>query len=142
MDEAIRRFINRLPYHRIYIRPEEGIRGILESGGIPVLAHPLFGSGEEMITGADMEARLQRLTGFGLQGVEAYYSAFLPHQRQEMLDFADRFGLYVTAGSDYHGKNRQVSLGHTGLVDGDALPDGLRRFLEDIQKLPGYTPAR
>ena len=135
VDEAIRRFINRLSYHRIYIRPEEGIRGILESGGIPVLAHPIFGSGEEMITGADMEARLRLLTGFGLQGVEAFYSAFLPEQRQEMLDFADRFGLYVTAGSDYHGRDRQAAPGQTGLDDSAAVPDGLLRFLEDIQNL-------
>ena len=65
-ETAIRTYLNQARFPGEYVRPEEAIRGILAGGGIPVLAHPAFGSGEELIVGAEMEQRLHRLTGFGL----------------------------------------------------------------------------
>ncbi len=129
-DQAIRDFIDRLHIRSEYVRPEEAIRGILESGGIPVLAHPSYGKGDQLILGQDMYERLVHLTGFGLKGVEAYYSTFPPRLRQEMLSFADQFDLYVTAGSDYHGTNKLVVLGDTGLADEKEVPERLARFYE------------
>ena len=69
-----------------------------------MLAHPFYGSGDQLILGEEMEERLKRLQGFGLQGVEAYYSGFSPKLIAQMLKLAERYQLYVTAGSDYHGK--------------------------------------
>ena len=129
-DEAISKYINRLHVMEEYVRPETAIRGILESGGIPVLAHPFFGSGEERLSGDEMDARLSRLTGFGLQGVEAFYSGFDTGMIKDMLAFADRYGLYVTAGSDYHGSNKEIKIGETGLQTRKRFPDRLRSFLE------------
>ena len=65
-DQAIHEYMNCVRFPDAYIRPEQAIRGILESGGIPVLAHPAFGSGENMIVGKEMDERLSRLKGFGL----------------------------------------------------------------------------
>ena len=78
-----------------------------------------------------MEARLRRLTEYGLRGVEAFYSGFTDKLRSQMLAFAERYGLYITAGSDYHGTNKLITLGDTGLADSDDRPEGLRRFLSD-----------
>ena len=100
-----------------------------------MLAHPSYGDGDQLILGAEMERRLQRLMGFGLQGVEAFYSGFTPRIRREVLSFAERFGLYVTAGSDYHGKNKMIDLGDTGLGEAAEWPEGLRRFLNDTEKM-------
>ena len=47
--------------------------------------------------------------------------------------FAEKYGLYVTAGSDYHGTNKLVPLGKTHLGSADAPPEGLTRFLEDVR---------
>ena len=69
---------------------------------------------------------------FGLQGMEAFYSGFTPRITAEMLALADRYGLYVTAGSDYHGKNKLVKLGSTGLDGEETFPSGLVRFLEAV----------
>ena len=135
-EQAITRYINRLHLRSEFIRPEEAIRGILGGGGIPVLAHPSYGNGDQLILGQDMDERLRRLIGFGLQGVEGYYSGFTPKIRREVLDFAERCGLYVTAGSDYHGSNKLVCLGDTGMDEDPDPPQGLRRFLEDVRKLP------
>ena len=129
---AIRQYINQARFVSEYVRPEEAIRGILASGGIPVLAHPAFGSGDEMITDEDMERRLHHLIAFGLQGVEAFYSAFSPKLITETLDFAKKYDLYVTAGSDYHGKNKLIALGDTNLDLSGELPDGMKRFLERL----------
>ena len=129
---AIEEYIDKLPVKSRYVRPEEAVQAILESGGIPVLAHPSFGSGSQMITGADMEERLQYLMDFGLQGVEAFYSRFTGDLVEELLAFAGKYNLYVTAGSDYHGKNKVNPLGVTLLERSPEWPEGLRRFLERI----------
>lgn len=126
---AIREYIDRLRFRSEYVGPEEAIVGILNSGGIPVLAHPFFGSGGQLIVGEEMEERLKRLMGYGLQGVEAYYSGFSPMLTEEMLGLADRYGLYVTAGSDYHGANKLIALGDTGMKDGAPMVAGMKRFL-------------
>ena len=132
-EQAIREYINRIHFRKEYVRPEEAIGGILGAGGIPVLAHPSYGDGDQLILGEEMDRRLRRLTALGLQGVEAFYSGFSDKLRSETLAFAARFGLYVTAGSDYHGGNKLIPLGDTGLGEPEEWPEGLRRFLADVK---------
>ncbi|MBO4359553.1 MAG: PHP domain-containing protein [Eubacteriaceae bacterium] len=136
-EEAITEFLNKMKSSSDYIRPETAIESILAGGGIPVLAHPAYGSGDELILGDEMEERLTRLCGFGLMGVEAFYSGFTKKIRDEMLDFADRFDLYVTAGSDCHGKNKLIEIGDTGLDEVDEIPSRLREFLGDATQRSG-----
>ncbi len=137
MQQAIRDYLNLLHEHTDRIPPEDAISAILNSGGIPVLAHPAFGSGDQTVRGEEMEQRLLRLTGFGLQGMECFYSGFSAEIREEMLAFAERFGLYVTAGSDYHGSNKPIAPGDTGLTPGTELPEGMQRFLNEIAQCAG-----
>ena len=130
-EEAIKEYIDKLHLPAAYVLPETAIRGILEGGGIPVLAHPAFGSGNELILGEDMDQRLRRLMDFGLRGVEAFYSGFSRKLREEILSFAEKYGLLVTAGSDYHGKNKLVEIRDTGLTREETVPGGMIRFLEE-----------
>ena len=95
-------------------------------------AHPVYGSGDELILDDQMDRRLHRLAEFGLQGVEAFYSTFTPKMVREMLCFAEKYNLYVTAGSDYHGKNKWIDLGETNLDMVDSIPDGMKRFMSVI----------
>ena len=136
-ERAIKDYINQLHVETRYVRPEEAIAGILGAGGIPVLAHPCYGSGDQTIVDDEMARRLERLMDFGLQGVEAFYSGFSPKLRNMMLDFAERYGLYVTAGSDYHGENKLVRLGDTGLDEVPEWPEGLKRFLQAVRPTHG-----
>ena len=133
-EQAIAEYINRLRFRSEYVRPEEAIRYILEGGGVPVLAHPSYGDGDQLIMGEEMENRLRRLMEYGLKGVEGFYSGFTPRIRREILDLADKYGLYITAGSDYHGNNKLISIGDTGLEEDLPLPEGLQRFLTDMGK--------
>ena len=77
-----------------------------------------------------MEDRLRRLMDFGLQGLEAYYSQLTEELSKELLELAERFELYVTAGSDYHGKNKPNPLGVTLLDRISDGPPGMQRFFE------------
>ena len=138
-EEAIMEYINQAEFTDQYVRPETAIRAILESGGIPVLAHPPYGSGDQLIVGEALDRRVRKLIGFGLLGVEAFYSGFTDKLRGEALALAERYGLYVTAGSDYHGNNKLISLGDTGLTGATELPAGLTAFLQAIDRKRGES---
>ena len=137
IKEAIDKYIDQNRFPNVYIRPEEAIRAIEESGGIPVLAHPSYGSGNELIVGREMDERLQRLTAMGLRGVEAYYSGFTLKLQEEILAFASEYDLYVTAGSDYHGQNKMIEIGDNNLESVDGAAEGLKRFLKDVRIISG-----
>ena len=131
-EEGIRNFINKKKIKSLYLDPVEAIENIIKAGGIPVLAHPSYGNGEDLIIGEEMEERLKRLMDMGLRGVEAYYSGFTNKLQREILGLAEKYDLLVTAGSDYHGTNKLVILGDNNLDDVRKGPDGLKRFLEEI----------
>jgi len=85
--------------------PEEAVRLILRSGGIPVLAHPF--------TVPEPEDMARKLKAAGLVGIEAYYKDNTEEQTGAMLDLAERYGLIATGGTDYHGigSSGEVMLG-------------------------------
>lgn len=86
----------------------EAIRLILKAGGIPVLAHP----GQTGQDPAALEALTVELKGYGLRGIEAYYSRHTEEQTRAYLKLAKKQHLLVTAGSDYHGNNKaDIQLG-------------------------------
>ena len=128
-ENAINNYINRVHFKSEYVTPDMAIKGIIAGGGIPVLAHPFYGSGDELIIGEDMENRLKKLMEYGLKGIEAFYSGFSQKLRNDALSLADRYDLFVTAGSDYHGTNKLVKLGDTGLLKETEYPKRLKLFL-------------
>ena len=104
-EEAFRRYLNYdapcfVP--REYMQPERAISLILQAGGIPVLAHPLL----YKLPPAELEALLQRLTDAGLKGLEVYYSSNTNYDEQICYGLANRFGLLMTGGTDFHGANK------------------------------------
>lgn len=135
IKQAISDYINKKKLRNAHVRPEEAIAGILASGGIPVLAHPSYGDGDDLILGEEMDRRLRRLMEFGVEGVEAFYSGFSAKIQSEVLGLAEKYNLYVTAGSDYHGGNKMISLGWTNLEEMPEAPAGLLRFLESVQMI-------
>lgn len=131
-EQAFNDVLNRLPVLVSYIRPEKAIEAILAGGGIPVLAHPSYGDGDQLLIGEEMEQRVRRLMDFGLKGLEAFYSGFTPPLVDEILGYADRYDLYVTAGSDYHGANKMIVLGDTGLEETETRTARLESFLREV----------
>lgn len=84
------------------IETGEAIELILAAGGIPVLAHPGRSGTEEFIG---------KLITVGLQGLEVYYPSHTPEMIVHFLDLVNRYHLYITGGSDYHGDLRRTTMG-------------------------------
>ncbi len=72
----------------------EAIQYIKKAGGIAVIAHPGIVS-EYWNFPAWVEA--------GLDGIEVFYPAHTFSMKQDLLALARKYGLFCTAGSDYHG---------------------------------------
>lgn len=119
-DEAIENVLNHIHVYTGSVTPGEAILAIRESGGLAILAHPPFGNGSQCITGEKLKERILRLKSLGLDGLETWYSGYDAKLREEMRDYADRYDLLATAGSDYHGSNKKVKIGETGLEDADS----------------------
>jgi predicted metal-dependent phosphoesterase TrpH len=96
-SQAFKRYL--APGAPAYVGPngptvQEAIRAVKEAGGKAVLAHP------------GVVAKVLDLPAWkdaGLDGIEAYYPAHTQTAIREFVSLAARYGLFVTAGVDFHG---------------------------------------
>jgi predicted metal-dependent phosphoesterase TrpH len=106
-EEAFERWIGRgCPAYveRYKLAPEEAVRLVRSSSGLPVLAHPyIYGQNGEKRRDMDLKHWLPRLQRAGLAGVEVYYPNYPSRVRRRLLALAAREGLVVSGGSDFHG---------------------------------------
>ena len=102
--EAFDRYLDTEEYHRKVKRFKAEARTCLEAirsaGGKASLAHPYqMGLGDE-----ELEALVRRLRDWGLDALECYYPKHTPEQTAFYLRLAEKYGLHVTGGSDFHGE--------------------------------------
>lgn len=90
---------------------EEAIDTIIASGGIPIWAHPLGGEGEKHLKEAEFIPKLKTLIDCGIQGLECYYSRYSEDEINFLVNCANKYNLYITGGSDYHGTNKNIPIG-------------------------------
>ncbi len=106
LAEAFQRYIgDRGPAYVSGFRlpPQEAIALIRGSGGIAVLAHPYLLQRDDLIP---------LFIANGIRGIEAYYPEHSQGQVNFYLDLAQKNGLLVTGGSDFHGKGKpDIKLG-------------------------------
>ncbi len=111
MDEAFEKYLGksgRAYFKRFGLKPEDGIKAIRNSGGLPVIAHPVF----LRKSYAEMDSLLAELKGYGLAGIEALYSENSREDTGNFLRLAIKHDLIVTGGSDFHGTfKRGIDLG-------------------------------
>ena len=79
---------------------DQAIELISSAGGIPVLAHPGL---IEPTTDLPFENLIKTLTSTGLKGLEVYYPEHSPESVVEYIALADKYGLLMTGGTDFHG---------------------------------------
>lgn len=84
---------------RELMSPERAITLLKEAGALVSMAHPrlLHASVREL------SQLLETLKPAGLDALEAYHSEHNAGDVRECVELADRFGLQLTGGSDYHG---------------------------------------
>lgn len=87
---------------RLKITPMRAVELIHAAGGVAILAHPcLYRMPEDALI-----AMIEKMIAVGLDGIEAYYSLNTPDQEKTYLEMAEKYGLLVSGGSDFHGSNK------------------------------------
>lgn len=81
--------------HPEYADPRDAVRCVKAAGGYAVLAHPGQYGNYEI---------LPELIDAGLAGIEARHPLHSGEDTRRCLALAERYGLMVTGGSDFHGK--------------------------------------
>jgi hypothetical protein len=88
---------------------DAAIQTILDAGGVPVLAHPGLMSFK---ASSDLERFVDTLAGYGLQGIEVFYTDHDARKTTYFKTLARKKKLLMTGGSDFHGSfNQGVRLG-------------------------------
>ena len=96
--EAFDKYISRdgpAYVEREKMTPVEAVELLLQVNGLPVLAHPFTANNTEML--------IVELKAAGLIGIEAYYDGYTADEIGRLVSLADKYGLIITGGSDYHG---------------------------------------
>lgn len=117
IQEAIDNYIDDQPERESsdpaawWIKASTAVRSIAAAGGVPVWAHPLGGEGEPRLTKEEFSRQLAILTGFGIRGLECWYSRYDEADTAFLCAEAARNGLLVSGGSDCHGENKDIPVG-------------------------------
>jgi predicted metal-dependent phosphoesterase TrpH len=81
---------------------DRAVKVIRESGGIAVLAHPM----SLYIVWRKLPEFVKNLKERGLDGIEAWHPAAKVSACKRLEALGKRLGLFITAGSDFHGETR------------------------------------
>ncbi|WIB27287.1 PHP domain-containing protein [Curtobacterium sp. MCSS17_015] len=87
--------------------PLRGVELVRAAGGVPVIAHPAASSRGIVID----EPMLRELVDAGLGGLEVDHRENVAEGKRTLLEWAERYGLFVTGSSDYHGTGKPNRLG-------------------------------
>ena len=137
IDEAFIKFLRKgcsAYVERYRLQPLEAIQAILRAGGVPVLAHPFTLNAK---TEGDLDRIVSELKESGLKGVEAYYPGPGPARTALYERLADRHGLLVTGGTDFHGTLKpgiQIGIGSGDL----RIP---YRLVEELKRCVAPSPC-
>lgn len=96
-----------------YPKMQEIINLIHDNHGFAVLAHP----------GVNLKGKqhlLPEIVRLGIDGIEAFSSYHLPDQAAGFCTVADQYQLFITCGSDFHGKTKpSIEIGNHGCTVSD-----------------------
>jgi len=81
---------------------EQAIALIHSGGGLAIVAHPM----SLQLSFVEMEEKFGEWQQLGLDGIEAWHPGTQPRYCRRLEGLAARWGLKVTAGSDFHGDHR------------------------------------
>ena len=112
---------------------DSAVEAIIQSGGVPVLAHPFQYQKDD----AQLRELIERCMDHGLRGIECRYSGYDAGQVRYLESLAEEYGLLKTGGSDFHGDNKpHISLG-TGIGGELDVPYA---WLERLKEAAGVEP--
>ena len=103
---------------------EEAVALIRESGGIPVLAHPI----SLFVAWGRLPSLVKTLQDMGLMGLEAWHPTAKPSSCRRLEALGKSLGLYITEGSDFHGAirpDRRLGYSSRGRKISDAILEAI-----------------
>lgn len=107
---------------------DEAIIAIKESGGVPVIAHPM----SLYLSWGKLPDALQNFYERGVMGLEAFHPGARVTECLRLEELAQKIGYFVTAGSDFHGEKIRGDrkLGYT--CGGRKIEDDVWEKIKDI----------
>ncbi len=106
----------------------KAVQLIKDSGGIPIVAHPIslgFGSW------AEGESLIKDFFDGGIQGIEVYSAMHSDDDVEQFLAIAKKYSLLISGGSDFHGDKQEI-IGY--YADGKPIPFEIgRQFLQVLR---------
>ena len=107
---------------------DEAIIAIKESGGVPVIAHPM----SLYLSWGKLPDALQNFYERGVMGLEAFHPGARVTECLRLEELAQKIGYFITAGSDFHGEKIRADrkLGHT--CGGRKIEDDVWDKIKDI----------
>ena len=85
------------------------IQQIIAGGGTPVVAHPIRLGVRDF---EQEESLIAEMRDMGMLGIEAYHSDHNAHDMSRYVALAEKYGMSVSGGSDFHGAAKpRISLG-------------------------------
>ena len=107
---------------------DDAIEAIKDSGGVPVIAHPM----SLYLSWGKLPDTLQNFYKRGVQGLEAFHPGARVTECLRLEELGRKIGFFITAGSDFHGEKIRSDrrLGHT--CGGKKIED---KYWEDIKDI-------
>lgn len=124
------------PYYveRYKITPMRAVELIHAAGGTAILAHPcMYKISRELLI-----QMVEEMITAGLDGIEALYSRSKDNDEAYYRSMAERYGLLLSGGSDFHGSNKpDIELGTgTGNL---RVPAGILENIKAYRKEKGLA---
>ena len=111
LEDAIQNFLEHFKKPKIYrLDAKMVVETLSKIGAKMVWAHPIHGINEKPISFEEVERVAGRLKPYGLVGLECNYCLYNKEEIEKLKGIATKLDLFTSAGSDYHGKNKKVSL--------------------------------
>jgi predicted metal-dependent phosphoesterase TrpH len=104
-EQAFRRYLGKgKPFYipKTGLEFVRAVEVIKESGGIAVLAHPM----SLYVAWGRLPDLIKSLKENGLDGLEAWHPNAKVSECKRLEELGKKLGLYITAGSDFHGEGR------------------------------------
>lgn len=95
IHETMFRRGGKLFFHMDYVDVVDAVKAISDAGGYAVIAHPNQQNNIETV---------QRVVKYGLRGIEYNHISNSEEYKKIILEYAKKYKLFLTGGSDFHGK--------------------------------------
>ena len=107
---------------------DEAIVAIKESGGVPVIAHPM----SLYLSWGKLPDALQDFYERGVMGLEAFHPGARVTECLRLEELAQKIGYFVTAGSDFHGEKIRADRKLGVTCGGRKIDDEVWEKIKDI----------